>query len=113
VFRALLAHPQEVLHKRHLVYCVRVMSVGCYQDWSGTGVEDTTPTQILFYVQCRLTRSFRAVAVACHIVSNNNFDFGGRANSRMSAAEFNAAVYAIMIPFLETNIRSMFLATLY
>jgi hypothetical protein len=23
VFRALLAHPQEVFHKRHLVYCVR------------------------------------------------------------------------------------------
>jgi hypothetical protein len=30
-FRALLAHPQEALHKRHLVYCVRI-SVGC-----GTG----------------------------------------------------------------------------
>jgi hypothetical protein len=29
VFRALLAHPQEVLHKRLLVYCVRIMSVGC------------------------------------------------------------------------------------
>jgi hypothetical protein len=29
MFRALLAHPQEVLHKRHLVYCVRIMSVGC------------------------------------------------------------------------------------
>jgi hypothetical protein len=29
IFRALLAHGQEVLHKRHLVYCVRVMSVGC------------------------------------------------------------------------------------
>jgi hypothetical protein len=29
MFRALLAHPQESLHKRHLVYCVRVMSVGC------------------------------------------------------------------------------------
>jgi hypothetical protein len=29
MFRALLAHPQETLHKRHLVYCVRVMSVGC------------------------------------------------------------------------------------
>jgi hypothetical protein len=28
MFRALLAHPQEVLHKQHLVYCVR-MSVGC------------------------------------------------------------------------------------
>jgi hypothetical protein len=29
MFRALLAHPREALHKRHLVYCVRVMSVGC------------------------------------------------------------------------------------
>jgi hypothetical protein len=28
IFRALLAHPQEVLRKRHLVYCLRVMSVG-------------------------------------------------------------------------------------
>jgi hypothetical protein len=36
MFRALLAHPQEALDKRHLVYCVRVMSVGCYQGWSGT-----------------------------------------------------------------------------
>jgi hypothetical protein len=26
MFRALLAHPQEVLHKRHLVYCVCVVS---------------------------------------------------------------------------------------
>jgi hypothetical protein len=25
-FRALLAHPQEALQQRHLVYCVRVMS---------------------------------------------------------------------------------------
>jgi hypothetical protein len=29
MFRALLAHPQDSLHKRHFVYCVRVMSVGC------------------------------------------------------------------------------------
>jgi hypothetical protein len=28
MFRALLAHPQEVPHKRHLEYCARVMSVG-------------------------------------------------------------------------------------
>jgi hypothetical protein len=35
MFRALLAHPQEALHKRHLVYCVRVMSVGS----TGIGVE--------------------------------------------------------------------------
>jgi hypothetical protein len=29
IFRPLLAHLQEALHKQHLVYCVRVMSVGC------------------------------------------------------------------------------------
>jgi hypothetical protein len=29
MFRSLLAHPQEPLHKRHLVYCMLIMSVGC------------------------------------------------------------------------------------
>jgi hypothetical protein len=29
MFRALLAHPQEVLHTQKLVNCVHVMSVGC------------------------------------------------------------------------------------
>jgi hypothetical protein len=29
MFRALIAHPQEALYKRHLINCVRVMSVGC------------------------------------------------------------------------------------
>jgi hypothetical protein len=29
MFRSLLAHLQEAPHKRHLVYCVRIMSVGC------------------------------------------------------------------------------------
>jgi hypothetical protein len=28
MFRELLAHPQEMIHKRQLVYCMRVMSVG-------------------------------------------------------------------------------------
>jgi hypothetical protein len=28
MFRALLAHPQEAIHKRHLVYCVRLITVG-------------------------------------------------------------------------------------
>jgi hypothetical protein len=32
MFRALLAYPREALHKRRLVYYVRVMSVGCYQE---------------------------------------------------------------------------------
>jgi hypothetical protein len=35
MFPALLALSQETLHKRHLVYCVHVMSVGCTM----TGVE--------------------------------------------------------------------------
>jgi hypothetical protein len=42
MFRALLAHPQEVLHRRHLVYCVCVMSVGCTR----IGVELVQPTDI-------------------------------------------------------------------
>jgi hypothetical protein len=62
MFRALLAHPQEALNKRHLVYCVRVMSVGCYQDWSGTYVTKTSSTPILVaadttctqYIKCSL-----------------------------------------------------------
>jgi hypothetical protein len=29
IFRALLAHPQVALHKRHLVYFVRITSVFC------------------------------------------------------------------------------------
>jgi hypothetical protein len=29
MFRSLLAYPQEVLHKRHFVYCVHPMSFGC------------------------------------------------------------------------------------
>jgi hypothetical protein len=51
MFRALLAHPQDALHKRHLVYCVRVMSVDC------TRVQrsDITRTQ---YAKCRLFIAF-------------------------------------------------------
>jgi hypothetical protein len=29
MFRALFARPQEAPHKRHFVYCVHIMSVGC------------------------------------------------------------------------------------
>jgi hypothetical protein len=29
MLRALLAHPQEASHKRHLEYCLSIMSVGC------------------------------------------------------------------------------------
>jgi hypothetical protein len=34
MFRALLAHLQEVLHKQQLVYCMCIMSAGCYQGWN-------------------------------------------------------------------------------
>jgi hypothetical protein len=29
MFRALLSHPQEALHKRHFLHYVRIMSAGC------------------------------------------------------------------------------------
>jgi hypothetical protein len=43
--RVLLSHPQESLHKRHLVQCMRVMSVGC------TRIEVPLETRIEFPLQ--------------------------------------------------------------
>jgi hypothetical protein len=42
MFRALFAHPQEALDKRHLVYCVRIISVDC-----GTVAVQLKPCNIL------------------------------------------------------------------
>jgi hypothetical protein len=42
MFRTLLAHLQEALHKRNLVYYVRVISVGCYQGWRGNPLDGVT-----------------------------------------------------------------------
>jgi hypothetical protein len=36
MFQALLAHPQEMLHKWNLVYCVPVIVSWLHHDWSGT-----------------------------------------------------------------------------
>jgi hypothetical protein len=49
MFRALLAHPQEALHKPHLVHCVSVMSVGCINPGPGLSPKnqvfwDVTPS---------------------------------------------------------------------
>jgi hypothetical protein len=44
MFRALLAHPQDALHKRHLVYCVRVMTVGCTK--TGVGHARNIPSAV-------------------------------------------------------------------
>jgi hypothetical protein len=48
MFPALLAHPQEVLDKRHLLYYVRVMSVG------STGRVEPTDITRTQYTKCRL-----------------------------------------------------------
>jgi hypothetical protein len=48
MFRVLLAHPQEALHKRHLVYCVHFMSVGCTR--IGVELQSWCSTQ---YTKCR------------------------------------------------------------
>jgi hypothetical protein len=47
MFRALLAHSQEVLHKWHLVYCVRVMSAGCTR--VGVPVHYVGFTMLIYY----------------------------------------------------------------
>jgi hypothetical protein len=55
MFRAFLGHLQEALQKRHLVYCVRVMSVGCTRIEAEASIlaqpTDITRTQ---YTKCRL-----------------------------------------------------------
>jgi hypothetical protein len=58
MFRALLVHPQEVLHKRHLVYCVLLMSVGC-----GTVAVSLQPchSQLILY-----TRNIANAVIAIH-----------------------------------------------
>jgi hypothetical protein len=46
MFQAVLAHPQEDLRKQHLVYYVRVLSVGCYQGWSSTPSTQYTKSRL-------------------------------------------------------------------
>jgi hypothetical protein len=47
MFRTLLAHQQEALDEQHLVYYVRVMSVGC----TTVGVQPTDITRTQ-YIDC-------------------------------------------------------------
>jgi hypothetical protein len=46
MFRELLGHLQELLHKRHFVYCVRVMSVGC----TGIGAANRRNMHVIYQV---------------------------------------------------------------
>jgi hypothetical protein len=47
MFRALITHPQEALHKRYLVYCVRIMSVSVLWHCSSETATVTKPTDII------------------------------------------------------------------
>jgi hypothetical protein len=49
MFRALLSHPQEAIDKRQLVYCVRVMSVGCTRMVQSTNITRTQYTKCSLY----------------------------------------------------------------
>jgi hypothetical protein len=65
MFRELLSHPQEAPPKRHLVYCVRVMSVGCYQDWSGTRLNGAAQFLTVAYDDaCSPNVSFRMACIS-------------------------------------------------
>jgi hypothetical protein len=60
MFRALLAHHQEAFYKRHLVYCMRVMSAGCTTPIL-VQPTDITRTQ---YTKCR-SRNNQHYALIC------------------------------------------------
>jgi hypothetical protein len=54
MFRAILAHPQKALHKRHLVYCVRVTSVSAVPQ----PLRHCEPPPVLLYIllsYCKLS----------------------------------------------------------
>jgi hypothetical protein len=53
MFRVSLVHPQEAPHKRHLVYCVRVMSVGCTR----TGVELQSLCKVKYFAVVHLLQA--------------------------------------------------------
>jgi hypothetical protein len=73
-FRALLVHPQEALNKRHLVYYVRLMSVGCtwievelqYWCYVNPGVMSVL---VLCQSWCYVNPSIMSILVLCQLVS--------------------------------------------
>jgi hypothetical protein len=58
MFPALLAHPQEGLHKRHLVYCVRVSQLAAPElECSTPNLVQPTDLTRTQYTKCRLCRA--------------------------------------------------------
>jgi hypothetical protein len=72
MFRALLAHLQEALQKRRLVYCVCVMSVGCTR----IVVELVPPNHGASLTQSFLLIVSVTVGGSTGTVPGSNFDFG-------------------------------------
>jgi hypothetical protein len=67
MFRALLAHPQEVLNKRYLVYCLRVMSVGCTILVQPRAVTEPTFTKVkhVWQILVKNSKEFLTNAARC------------------------------------------------
>jgi hypothetical protein len=62
MFQALFGHPQEVLHKRNFVYCVRVLSAGLIRigvERSSTPIQLPTDITRMQYTKCRLWSASR------------------------------------------------------
>jgi hypothetical protein len=74
MFRALLAHPHEALHKCHLVYCMRIMSAGC-----GTVAVKLQPCQSIFFLSLE-QGTFLSADEDCHdfVYITLEFKFGHR-----------------------------------
>jgi hypothetical protein len=89
IFRALLAHPQEVLHKRHLLYCVRVVSVGCTRI-----IVHHVGFPILIYYDARSTTLMRLSL--CRTDLHKKRDFDQKSSSAQSEAN-NLRYYAILV----------------
>jgi hypothetical protein len=74
MFRVLLAHPQEALQKRNLVYCVRIRSVVC-----GT-------------VSVRAEQAGTSIRLCCDVPSQRNTSTDGRLpNHHISATKQSIA----------------------
>jgi hypothetical protein len=72
MFRALLAHPQEMLHRRNLVYRVRVMSLSCTR--FGVELRYLSLSDVVLSFRCKnsskMDNSSRASAVRKVSVQN-------------------------------------------
>jgi hypothetical protein len=80
MFRALFAHFQEALYKQHLVYCVRVVLVGCYHDRSGS-------SQLCYIVLSIMELLFpvKAICITCRRLL-----LYGEANILLTCNRFNS-----------------------